>query len=245
MNRHSPGRLFVFVGWILLTMAACRPVGPVPAATDPDFVSPSATFAPPSSPGLTSTPTASPTPLPTAPPTPTADPGWFDANHFFSESDYYYYHNLLLNVGDSSPLVEVTQASGWGQGIKSCPTCDAVAIRYAAATCPPTDTEVEFIVALYRHRSVEAAQAALQEFQAKNIARGASLVEIPAGAQLPPGAVILQNRDSGMVAVVTPYGSFETWVLQQAPANLTEDRLVAVFASLAEMQIQKLRQAGY
>ncbi len=236
---HPRRALLVSVIIALIALSACSPASLPPptdmplTATDVPIPSPTATLEPSS--------TSSPTPVPTSLPTPTAPADWFTPGHALEEKDYFYYDRLLLNTDDNTQIALVT--GGGGVSMTPCETCDLVALRYVYATYTPKNTEVTFAVILYRHTSLPAAQAALQQHINESLSLGNIPGEIPADLQLPPETVALSQGNA--VAIMTLYGAFEIQLLQAQQNDLPLDESIEFFAELAELQIAKLKDAGY
>lgn len=220
---HAPGKFcFILCTSLALVMAACST--PVESSQQPEIAETAST----------------PTPEPSKAPTPTVPPGWFDGMGI-EESDYMYYSNLLLTTDDQLNRASITQ--DYGVSMVECATCDMVAGKFISVTLSAQNEEFTVSDFLFRFLSAGALNDAMAEISRQLTGNGLPPSEIPDGADLPAESMLFQSPlGSGLVI---PFELFEIRILQEQPNSLSPDENTALLIEMAEIQLAKLKAAGY
>ncbi len=185
-------------------------------------------------------PVPTPTPEPTKAPTPTIPPGWFEGMGI-DESDYMYYNDLLITADD--PLTSASVTQDYGVSMVLCDTCDLVAGKFLSILF--TGQVEEFMISnfLFRFLSAEALNDAMTEISTQFTENGFPPAELPSGTDLPAESMLFQSPlVSGLVI---PFELFEIRILQEQPNSLSPEENSALLIEMAEIQLAKLKAAGY
>lgn len=233
--------LALFFSLLSFLVSCSSPPAPTPENTQPPPTPTNQALSP--TPKVTA-PSSTPTPTPhngTLNATPTVLAEWTTPGAVLNESDYMYYDRLLLTKDETTSNGLITGASGLS--ISNCETCDIMVSRYVYADHLPSDTGITFVLLIKRHLTEEAAISALENKAASTLDKGADLVPVSANLELPDD--LRAFAASGTVFVIAHYGSFEIYLAQDVDAGLGADMTANLFCELLQLQISKLRTAGY